>query len=389
MDLNITPRMGARLTQCGLFTFEKERGISMELYIDTKQIYYDGSISINNQTLYKGMSVSELEQILQTEITDTMEHVGHIIDGLFEDRQPHELVLRYKDDLLESVGIQISGFGTYEEAMKYLNEWLKDRGFTDKAYGDGHYKTNFGYITPKICSYAFNRILVSHNYTIDIEPIYSELPTRKFKPIQHNALHSVELFLEDEKYKLQRLTIPEMEQQPICNVIEYGPMSLDDCGENWNFNDRLESIYFALSKIENDTETILGILDTTYISLFESYLKDELYFDLDSLDDDWGLLAIAIDQYGFNQSDLTELSKYCLVYETIHKELPENKDLLTFMEDDTCRYWLFEAAASLTAKYVGIKNKEDITFVHITEDERVKDFKYFKKLEHFYINYRR
>ncbi|MEK4532104.1 hypothetical protein [Solibacillus sp. FSL K6-1554] len=356
----------------------------MELILDTKQIYYDRTITINGQLINKGMDASTLEKILQQKITDTRAYCWHVCNGMFEDEQPNGLQVIYKDDLVEKLALYIDGLKTEDEAMEYLDKWIRNRGFSDKAYGDGIYKTDFGYITVAVSHY-----FMENKFSITIELTFEELPTRKFGPFTPNAVHSGYLFLKGEQYTLLRLTIPEVEQLPIFNVFGNGPMSLNDSGGNWSFTDRFEIIYFAISKIENGNETILGILETTYFSITDSYTNKELYWDLDNLNEEWGLLGETIERYGCDLDDLEEISPFCLVYEKIHNELPENKDLFTFMNNSTCMHWLFEASGNLTAKYVGIKNKEDLTFIQISEEENVNGLRYSKPLHDFYINYRR
>ena len=153
----------------------------MELIMDTKQIFYDGTITINGQLIHKGMDTSTLEKILQRKITDTSPYCWHVYNGMFEDEQPNGIQAFYKDDLVEELALYIGGLKTADEANIYLENWLKSRGFSDKAYGDGNYKTNFGYITPSISHY-----IMENKYSISIKLNFEELPTRKFGPLTPN-----------------------------------------------------------------------------------------------------------------------------------------------------------------------------------------------------------
>lgn len=352
------------------------------LNINTKEIL-KGIITIDGNQVKTGMSISELERVLNTKIEDRDEHVGYVLSpALMEDEKLVNLVTWFKSDTVEILKLNIGGFHNDDVACKYLDDWLEERGITEWV-GDSYYQTEFGSLIPSLIHNMYN----DYSYEIEISLEYGKIPSRKFPPIKENNNNSVKFVVDNSEFKIQRIPCREADMLPLHNWLGNVPMSLDERSERYSKDDRKETIYFNITKIENSKETIIGIAEFTYFAVWRAYNNSELFITLDGLTEEWGVLGFAIEKHGCGLKDKKEITPYILVFETIHDEVPHNKELKVFMKNENNMKLLFESVMSLTSKYVKI-SEEDMTLISLSKN---KDslFSDYKTLDDIFINYQR
>ncbi|PFD16708.1 hypothetical protein [Bacillus cereus] len=350
--------------------------------INTKEIL-KGIITINGNQVKTGMSISELERVLNTKIEHRNEHVGYVLNpALIEDEKPINLVTWFKGDTVEILKLNIGGFHDDDVACKYLDDWLEERRITEWI-GGSYYQTEFGSLIPSLIHNGYN----DYCYEIQISLEYGKIPSRKFPQIKENKNNSVRFVVDDSEFKIQRIPCREADMLPLDNWLENVPMSLDERSERYSKDDRKETIYFNITKIENRKETIIGIAEFTYFAVWRAYNNSELFITLDDLTEKWGILGFAIEKYGCGLKDKNEITPYILVFETIHDEIPHNKGLKVFMENEKNMKLLFESVMSLTSKYVKI-SEEDMTLISLSNNKD-KMFSYYKTFDDIFINYQR
>lgn len=345
--------------------------------IDTKHIK-KGLITIDGKPIKVGMSVSEVEQILQTEIGVDREYVGYVTGGMTEDGRPMSVTTRFKDDLLHKLEVNIGGFDTVESALEKLDEWLEDREITEWI-GDSYYKTDFGTISPSVVR---NSGIRPGGCKISVSMNYDEIRERKFLPIKKNKKNTVIFEVDGSAYAIQRVPHQEVDNLPVGSWLGDGPQSLLE-NESWNVNDRKEEIYFTVSKIEDDKTEVIGIAQFTYFAFGEAYRNGELFYVLDGLTEEWGIIGFMIEGL---DSETEEFTPFMLVYEGIHDELPFNKELQAFQEDELKLEMLFNAALRLTTEYVKIPD-DYLTLVEVSR-KRNNLLPCYKTIEDIFINYR-
>lgn len=350
--------------------------------INTKDIL-KGIITIDGNQVKRGMSISELERVLHTKIESRDEYVGHVLSpALMEDEKLINLVTWFKGDTVEIINLNIGRFQSDEVACEYLDDWLEERGVT-KWVGDAYYQTEFGSLIPSLMHNRYS----DFSYGIEISLEYGQIPSRKFPPIKENKNNSVKFVVSNSEFKIQRIPCREADMLPLHNWLGDTPMSLDERSESYSKNDRKEIIYFSISKIENGKETIIGIAEFTYLAVWRAYNNSELFIILDGLTEEWGILGRAIEKYGCGVKDKKEITPYILVFETIHDEVPHNKELSMFIENEKNMKLLFESVMSLTSKYVKI-SEENMTLISLSKNKDSM-FSYYKTIDDNFINYQR
>ncbi|PDY14138.1 hypothetical protein COO16_04020 [Bacillus pseudomycoides] len=350
--------------------------------INTKEII-KGIITIDGNQVKTGMSISELERVLHTKIEDRDEHVGYVLSpALMEDEKPINLVTWFKGDTVEILKLKIGGFHDDDVACEYFDDWLEERGITEWV-GDSYYQTEFGSLIPSLVHNRYG----DYSYEIEISLEYGKIPSRKFSPIEENKNNSVKFVVDDSEFKIQRIPCREADMLLLHNWLGNAPMSLDERSERYSKDDRKEIIYFNIIKIENSKETIIGIAEFTYFAVWRTYNYSELFITLDSLTEEWGILGFAIEKYGCGLKDKKGITPYILVFETIHDEVPHNKELKMFMENENNMKLLFESVMRLTSKYVKI-SEENMTLISLSKNKD-RLFSYYKTVDDIFINYQR
>lgn len=351
--------------------------------VNTKKII-KGIITVDGNPIRTGMSLGELERILHIKIKADSEHVGYVIgSGLVEDEKPITFTVWFKDDKVRKLDLNINGFYNDDEAYEYLNNWLENREITEWV-GDSYYRTEFGSLIPRLVRHGYG----GFEYEIDISFEYEKIPERKFTPIKANKSNTVKFVVDDFEYKIQRIPFKKAGELPFLhNILGDGPQSLTDWSDTYSKDDRQEVIYFIVSKIDNNTETVLGVAEFTYFAIWDAYENSELFIALDSLAEHWGIVAFAAQEYGCGLQNKNGITPYLLVFETIHDEVPHNKELELFRGNKNNMKLLFDSAIRLASKYVKIP-EEDMTLISVSS---TKDnmFSYYKKVEDTFINYQR
>lgn len=283
--------------------------------------------------------------------------------------------------------LEFGEFQNADVASEYLHNWLNERGINEWLGADElhtYYKTEFGALMPTLVQQCYG----SFRYSVQIELKYGNLPSRKFNKIKKNKANTVDIVVDDIKYKIQRVPYKEAsELLPLINWLGEGPLSIDETKDKYSKNDRKEILYFNLLKIENDTETVIGIAEFTYFAIWDTYKNSQLSLYLDVLTEEWGVIGYTIERYGCGLKNKEEISPYILAFETIHDEIPHNKELDKFINNKNCMNELSKSAMYLSSKYVKVP-EEDITLISISQ-KRDKMFSYYKKYKDFFINYQR
>ncbi|GAB6458334.1 hypothetical protein bcgnr5390_10190 [Bacillus luti] len=350
--------------------------------VNTKQII-EGVITIEDTPVNIGMSRSELERILKENITVDSDFInmGYVLGSgkLVEDEEPVSITVSFENDSVCRLELNIGKYHNDDDAYKYLMEWLKERKITEWI-GDSYYKTDFGSLN------AYPLRDFTGYFAISISLKYSEILTRNFSPLKDNENNTVKFVVDGSEYKVQRIPLRELDNQPFLNnFIGDGPMSIRELGGTHSKDDRMEIIYFMISKIENGIETIIGLADFTYFAVWEAYQNSELNICLDFHAESWGIVGFVAEEYGCGLHDQKGISPYILLFEKIHDEVPHNKGLKVFEENKNNMKLLFDSAMQLTSEYVKIP-EEDMTLISLSKN---KDnlFSYNKKVKDIYINY--
>ena len=151
-------------------------------------------------------------------------------------------------------------------------------------------------------------------------------------PIKENKRNTLKFVVEDSEYKVQRISLRELDDLPFLNnFIGDGPMSIRELTDTYSKDDRMETIYFMVSKIKNDVETIIGWL-ISHILQFGRHIKILSCFCLDELTEGWGIVGHVVQKYGCGLQNKNGITPYILVFETIHDEVPHNKELKCLMK---------------------------------------------------------
>lgn len=352
-----------------------------KMNVSTKQII-KGVITIEGNQVNTGISRSDLECILNTKIKVDSDHVGYVLGSelIFEDEQKVSFTVWFKNDTVRKIELNIGEFRYDDDAYNYLKEWLKERKL--EWTGDSFYRTEFGFISPSL------RRDIYGYFAINISLEYREIPSRKFLPIKENKRNTIKFVVDDSEYKVQRISLRELDVLPFLNnFIGDGPMSIRELNDTYSKDDRMETIYFMVSKIKNDVETIIGVADFTYFAVWEAYQNSELFFCLDELTEGWGIVGHVVQKYGCGLQNKNGITPYILVFETIHDEVPHNKELKMFNKDNENMKLLYNSALQLASNYVKIPH-ENMTLISLS---RNKDslFSNYKKVEDVFINYQR
>jgi len=355
------------------------------MIVNTKQIK-NGLITVEDVPLKAGISRSELERILNIEIEIENEFVGYVLgSNLTEDGQEVTFTVQFENDTVESFEVNIGNFLNENLADIFLNEWLEERRITEWV-GGSYYETDFGSLTPSIVCHRYENF----HYDIKISLSEGDIPSKKFLPIRNNKNNSVKFEAKGSEYKIQRIPYKKEEELPyLPNFLGSGPYSITEWCNNDSFtqNDRRETIYFNISKIENNTEAVIGVAEFTYFAIWNPYIKSELFFSLDNLAESWGIVGFAAEKYGCELQNETRISPYILLFENIHDEIPHNKELQLFKDDENNLKSLFNSVIQLTSKYIKIP-EEDMTFMSISEN-RDTMFSYYIRVEDVFVNYQR
>jgi hypothetical protein len=355
--------------------------------INTKEIY-KGIVTVDGKPIRAGMLISELEDILNITIDKREEHCGYILTPtLIEDGSFIKLSTRFKGDSVKDIEYSFDGFRDNDTAHKFLEKWLKDRDITEWIGSDisgTYYKTEFGTLTPALVHHCYG----TFDYAIAIRLKYGEVPSRKFMPIKENKSNICNLIIDEVEYKIQRITPREADSMPFLgNFLSDRPVSISQWKESYSTNDRMEIIYFNISKISDGVETVLGIAEFSYLAVLDMYNSSGLFLTLDGLTEEWGIIAHTIEKYGCGLESKKGLTPYILVFEDIHNEIPHNKEMSKFIENEDCMRGLYKSAIQLVSKYVKIP-EVDITLVNVSS-EKDNTFSYYKKCEDVFINYQR
>ncbi|GAB6558112.1 hypothetical protein bcgnr5378_06690 [Bacillus cereus] len=350
--------------------------------VNTKQIF-EGVLTVEGNPVNIGMSCSELERILNENITVDSDFVGYVLGSelLVEDEKPVSFTVHFKNDTVSNLAINIGGFRDDDAAYEYLMEWLKERKIREWI-GDSYYKTEFGSINASLL-----RDFTGY-FAIKISLEYKEVPSRKFPSLKENKNNTVKFVVDSSEYKVQRIPLKELDNQPfLYNFIGDGPMSIHERIDTHSKDDRIETIYFMISKIENGMDTVIGVSEFTYFAVWEAYQNSELFICLDGSAESWGFLGFVCEKYGVGLQDNKGITPYILLFETIHDEVPHNKELKVFEENKNNMKLLYNSALRLTSEYVKIPEK-DMTLISLSEN---KDnlFSGYKKVKDIYLNYQR
>jgi len=296
------------------------------MLINTKDVN-KGIIEINGEQIKEGMLITELENILNTKLENIKENCGYsVLTELNEDEKTTEIYVWFSNGKIKTVEIQFSKFKTENEAAKYLDSWLINKGVTE-FYGSDksntYYKTETGVLIPHIIiNYSDN------NYAIRIILRDGERPERKFKSIKKNKNNSKTFIINSTEYKIQRVPYKELKDLPhLGNFLGDGAFSLAEMDKKYTKDNRIEIMYFYISKIENNIETIIGVADFTYLAVWDTYKTRNLFDCLDFLAEEWGIVAYAINKFECELNNKKEISPYILVCEEIHNEIPYNEAL--------------------------------------------------------------
>lgn len=352
--------------------------------VNTKQII-EGVITVEDNPINIGMSRSELERILKETIAVDSDFInmGYILGSgkLVEDEEPISITVSFENDTVCRLELNIGKYHNDDNAYEHLMKWLKERKITEWI-GDSYYKTDFGSL------YAYSLRDFTGYFAISISLKYSKIPTRKFSPLKENKNNTVNFVVDDSEYKVQRIPLRELDNQPFLNnFIGDGPMSIRELGDTHSKDDRMEIIYFMLSTIENGTETIIGLADFTYFAVLGAYQNSELHICLDFHAESWGIVGLVAEKYGCGLQDQKGISPYILLFEKIHDEVPHNKGLKVFEENKNYMKLLYDSAMQLTSEYVKIP-EENMTLISLSKNKDTL-FYYNKKVKDIYLNYQR
>ena len=345
-----------------------------------------GIITVDGKPFRIDMTISELEVLFNYKIENREGYVGHILSNSLTENGEHVYPrVWFENDNIDIFELEFGEFHSKDDALEYLNNWLNERDITEWIGSDEvhkYYKTEFGAVIPAIVQKCYD----SFAYTVVMKLKYGQLPNRKFTQIRKNKNNTVNIAIDNVQYNVQRIPYKEVDTLPyLNNWLGDGPMRIEYLDDNYNKNNRMEIIYFNISKMENGIATVIGIVEFLYLAVLDTYKNSELFVSLDSLTEEWGIIAYTIEEYGCGLGNKKIITPYILAFENIHDEIPHNNDLETFINNKNCMKELFKSALYLTSKYVIIP-EEDITLINVS-DERDDMFSYYKKYNNTFINY--
>jgi hypothetical protein len=259
----------------------------------------------------------------------------------------------------------VGKFASDDNAAEYLNQWMKKNGITE-IYGKDifstYFKTETGIVESHV-DFTFTGDVIT--FDIEIELTNKNIPVRKFKSIRKNKNNTCNFTVNDAEFKVQitsQRAVPELAK--LGGILKSEAYQIN--GDTpYSKNNKIETMYFYVAKIEGDIENVIGILELTYMAVLDSYRAKELSADLGEICTTWGDLGYAIQKYGCGIGSKKGITPYVLFFETIHGEIPYNKYLDEFMENNEYVKELLKTAAKLTAKYIDIP-EEYITVMSLS-----------------------
>ena len=327
--------------------------------INTKNLK-TGHPTINGTPIFPGMTLHDLSNILKDKMyhhENYSEHINYLICTLQENDIPVEMFIFVENEKIKNISLKYICQLNYDNCRSFISSWVKERDLN--WYGENIYYTRFGGI--EISPYkSFGEIKLDMKVYLN----YNKLRQRIFPKLIEDKTRSISFSKNGITYKVQRLLQNEEYDFHVINTLSETPVTLD-YDKKWSKNNRLEKIYFAIARErENKKEEVIGVVNFTYMAILNAYKEDELFFTLDNLSESTSIIASFIENNEIDLVDCDEFSPYILEYRGIKDELPHNKNLKDFLENDENMSEIMKAAIALTSKYVNIPRK-NITVVSV------------------------
>lgn len=204
-----------------------------------------------------------------------------------------------------------------------------------------------------------------------------------FNSIRWRRNNRISFKIDNVKYSIQRITPSQVKLLPVkFNNYKLGLYSQNYKG-NYIKNDRIEKVYFYISRLENYKEEVIGIAEFSYLSILKAYNNKQLFSLLDDERAEWGIIGAFLEERGCGKQ--YEISPYILLFDKIYGNIRDNKKSIHFLNNIDCKKKLYAAATILVSDYMKI-NKNDITLMNISNkyDEAINNFTDFMG---FKVNY--
>lgn len=324
--------------------------------INTKNLK-TGHPTINGIPVFPGMTVHDLSNILKDKMYhhDNYEkYMNHFVCTLQENDIPVDMFISVEEEKIERISLKYICQLNYDNCRSFISSWIKERDLN--WYGENIYSTRFGGVEISMYN-SFGEIKLN----MEVELNYNKLRQRIFPKFIEDKTRSISFSKNGITYKVQRLLQTEEDDFHVINTLSETPVTLE-YDKKWSKNNRLEKIYFAIARErENKKEEVIGVVDFTYMAVLNAYKEDDLFFTLDNLSESTSIIASFLEN---DEITLDEFSPYILEYKGITDELPYNKNLKDFLENDENMSEIMKAAIALTSKYVNIPRK-NITVVSV------------------------
>lgn len=355
--------------------------------ISTKKIG-QGIITIDNIRISKGMLIDDLEQKLKFSLKEKGDFCGYTLPlNLIENGLSIDIIVWLDKGVIRTIKLDLGEFNNREDASDFVGEWLSKRGVTEIVGSDDlhtYYKTECGALMPSIVNSTYKPY---NNYSISIETT-DKVPGRKFSKISTSARDTKYFEVSGVDYKIQRIDSEnEFNMLPITNWLGIGPFSLTNMGDDYDKNDRIEIIYFLISKVVDGNEIVLGVVEFQYLAVLKAYRNSELFYILDAMTERLGIVGSVVEDMGCNIIRNDKISPYILLLEDFHNEIPKNNHFDLAIGQEAFLSEMYNSALDIVAAYVG-ELRKNITLMDLNSAEDSL-FDYSAMLEDIYVNYKR